>query len=563
MAPKAHGEDSEQRTRRSNDRQAQRRHAVSQLNGLAHEFGLEPIPQKAPCGTVEKLVRSLDRQDLGYTFALQLREAAELYASNGGHFGVQLGPILEPATTGALAQLQRHRVLQDGFILKSKAFMLTYNSRSFTPETWTAFLPWVKARAHELGARRWAACLEKSEHTRAGCDVYHTHAYLWWTDGKGIYRRNLDEFVFQAVRPRVDVCNCGAAKARSLKEAATHGLWYVAIVKEGTIYVEANFNMWRDYDPKPDWLRSLWGARKLSHSAYEEHSRKVRVGYADRKRNLAELLADERQHVLREHVSAAMRRLEASGVLRPMRSFPEVESFMESFRCQKLLRRPILAVVGGTNLGKSILAANVLKGIGELLNISSFLEVTVEGDAFLDLTDFDVCSHAGVLLDGVGDVAILKANREVLQGRPKLCKAGRSPTMRFSNVYSLHRRAVVATFDLSAANLHLFDSDHWLSNPKNIVCLRLIVPAWITPAALPSPQLDERPEQMRAWSASEVVSWARARDLEGLSAVLFASSVNGADLLEAPADVLVKEVRLTPFAAGKVLRARDAFLAGS
>ena len=104
-----------------------------QLNGLAHEFGLEPIPQKAPCGTVEKLVRSFDRQDLGYTFALQLREAAELYASNGGHFGVQLGPIIEPATTGALAQLQRHRVLQDGFILKSKAFMLTYNSRSFTP----------------------------------------------------------------------------------------------------------------------------------------------------------------------------------------------------------------------------------------------------------------------------------------------------------------------------------------------------------------------------------------------------------------------------------------------
>ena len=136
--------------------------------------------------------------------------------------------------------------------------------------------------------------------------------------------------------------------------------------------------------------------------------------------------------------------------------------------------------------------------------------------------------------------------------------------MRFSTVYSLHRRAVVATFDLSAANLHLFDSDHWLSNPKNVLCLRLTVPAWTlsSPLPPPSPQPDERPEQMRTWSASGVVSWALAQDLEGPSAVLFASSVNGADLLEMTAELLVKEVRLTPFAARKVLRARDAFLAG-
>ena len=136
MAPKAQEDDSKERARRSNNRQAQRRQAVSQLNVLAGEFGLEPIPVKAPCGTVEKLVRSLDRQDLDYTSALQLREAAELYVSNGGHFGVQLGPALEPVITGALAQLQRHRVLQDGFIVHSKAFMLTYNSWYFTPETW-------------------------------------------------------------------------------------------------------------------------------------------------------------------------------------------------------------------------------------------------------------------------------------------------------------------------------------------------------------------------------------------------------------------------------------------
>jgi len=554
-----------ERARRSNHRQTRRRHAVADLNRLAHEFGLEPVPVKAPCDVVENLVRALDKQDLDHDFALQIREAAELYVSNGGRFGVQLGPIPEPATSGALAQLQRHRVLQSGFTLKSKAFMLTYNNRAFSPGTWTEFLPWVVARANELGALRWAACLEKSEHARAGRDVYHTHAYLWWTDGKDIFRRNTDDFLFQGVRARVDVCNCGAAKARSLPQAATHGLWYVAIKKEGTLFAEANFHMWRDYDPKPEWLRSLWGARKLSHSAYEEHSRRLRVGYADRKRDLTELLADERQDALRDHVSTAMSNLQASGVFRPMRPFPQVESFVESFRSTKNLRRPILAIVGGTNLGKSILVANVLKGVGDLLGVPSFLEVTVEGDSFLDLTDFDVRFHAGVLLDGIGDASVLKANREVLQGRPKLCKAGRSPTMRFSTAYSLHHRAVVATFDLSAANLHLFDSDHWLSNSKNVVCLRLTVPAWTTSSLSPppSPQPDERQEQMRTWSASGVVSWALAQDLEGPSAVLFASSVNGADLLEMTAEVLVKEVRLAPFAASKVLRARDTFLAGA
>ena len=137
LAPTAKAKLKKERAHRSNSRQAQRRQAVSELNGLAHEFGVEPIPVKAPCNTVEKLVRALDRQDLDHEFALQLREAAELYVSNGGHFGVQLGPIPEPATSGALAQLQRHRVLQDTFILQSKAFMLTYNNRSFSPDTWT------------------------------------------------------------------------------------------------------------------------------------------------------------------------------------------------------------------------------------------------------------------------------------------------------------------------------------------------------------------------------------------------------------------------------------------
>ena len=67
---------------------------------------------------------------------------------------------------------------------------------------------------------------------------------------------------------------------------------------------------------------------------------------------------------------------------------------------------------------------------------------------------------------------------------------------------------------------------------------------------------------MGQWSVNSVVSFAHGRDLTGPATALFASGVNGSDLLEVTEDVLVKDVRLTPFAARKVLAARDAFLAG-
>ena len=85
-----------------------------------------------------------------------------------------------------------------------------------------------------------------------------------------------------------------------------------------------------------------------------------------------------------------------------------------------------------------------------------------------DFSDLDIRYHSGVLLDGVGDAMILKKNREALQGRPKLSKGAQSAYQ-----YTLCRRAVVATFDLSAENLGAFSSDHWLQNPLNVIQLWL------------------------------------------------------------------------------------------
>ena len=152
-----------------------------------------------------------------------------------------------------------------------------------------------------------------------------------------------------------------------------------------------------------------------------------------------------------------------------------------------------------------MLAADVLRRLGDIVGGTDFLELTVEQNPHLDLADFEWDRHAGVLLDGVGDALILKANREALQGRAKLCKGGQSATNVYSYTYTLVNRGIVATFDLSASNLSAFDTDHWLSNRKNVIRLVLnehaFVPAPSTPrgagsaaapAPRPSPELGAR-----------------------------------------------------------------------
>ena len=108
-----------------------------------------------------------------------------------------------------------------------------------------------------------------------------------------------------------------------------------------------------------------------------------------------------------------------------------------------------------------------------------YKEVTVENDANLDLSEFDVATDAGVLLDGIGDVALLQSHLEALHGRVKEGRRGRSATMVYSYPFTLCRRAVVATMDLSASNLDLLLSHHLLSHERNVIVLRLERSAWI------------------------------------------------------------------------------------
>ena len=111
------------------------------------------------------------------------------------------------------------------------------------------------------------------------------------------------------------------------------------------------------------------------------------------------------------------------------------------------------------------------------MGLKEFLEVTVQDNGSMELSAFDVNTHAGILLDGIGDVHMLADNRETLQGRAKADTGGKSVTVMYSYYFTLCRRGVVATLDDAARNLQLFNTNHWLSHTENVFVLRLAAPA--------------------------------------------------------------------------------------
>ena len=399
---------------------------------------------------------------------------------------------------------------------------------------------------------------------------FHGHGYLIWTDKSGLRLHNTDDLVFQAVRPRIDVCTAKSPKAHRL--SACRGLWYVSILKKGTYKVDTNYPPWQQYTPKAAWLDDLWGAHKLTHAQYLTLSKQFGKGHSSRRRDAMDALRDERGCAVQKLVEEEFSFLHQNGQVKCAREFAVVDEFVQLFAGQPRFRRPILAIVGGTNLGKSLLAAHVLSKVAEVLAFPTapmervatpFLEVTVEDSMQLDLSDFDVSTHAGVLLDGVGDALFLKRNREALQGRPKVCMGGKSGTMMYAYPYTLCRRAVVATFDLSAANLRLLHTDHWLSDRRNIFLLPLGGPAFVSgEAVLPVVPSQPPVEQMASWGVDQLAEFLALRDLCGPAEAFRASGVAGADLLAwSTAGEVQADLKITPFAARKVLAARDDFIA--
>jgi len=388
---------------------------------------------------------------------------------------------------------------------------------------------------------------------------YHLHAYFIWVDDEGLNLESLDTLYFQGVRPRVDVCTGAGSKAHAgaPRKAALHGMWYVTVHKLGTKNSATNYVPWRQYSPSMVWLTSLWDEKKLSNTQFLELSADFRTGHTSRKRDAESVQRQELEAAISDHVNAELSLLEAQDQLDSFKVFDKVEDYISSFAAP-LRRRPILLLVGGTNIGKSQLAADILQRIASKLHLPHFLEVTVESDEVLDFSEYDHRYHAGVLLDGIGDVVTLWRQREVLQARPKKCRGGRSATMVYSYPFTLARRAVVATADLTAKNLHLLQTNHWLKDARNVCCLRLQEPAWVQRVPSGRPGVLTGRDALLAMSVDEVAALFEGRDAAGLARVLQQNAVNGSDLLAFSCwEEICRELQVSPFAARKILRIRD------
>ena len=567
---------------RGNLRAYGRRAAVQELNALVMFMELD-LPSMNKRSVQERLLdrtlRLLNKTCTSEPERSKFARAVHKWVSNGGQLPEGLRQIdgssgvhnvlVDAGSTDAAAQscaespLPQHTVLEASFVLQSKAFMLTHNSRSFTADTWGEYREWAQQLFADLKAKAWAACLEESCGTTASASVilkvFHGHVYLFWdAAAAGVHMENLDRLAFQGVKPRVDKCMAGTNN-RSPRKSALHGLWYVSVMKKGTFASDSNLAPWRDYKPLVPWLVGLWADHKLTDDQFAAFSLEFRVGHSSRRRDVSDVSRDTKHAVVAKHVAKELAELEDSGNKMDFKSFDLVNRFVALFQ-QAAWRRPMLIIVGGSNLGKSMLAAHVLAKVGEVVKAPSFLEVTVEADDVLDLSAFDLIKHSGVLFDGVGDVLTLKKQRESLQGRPKICHGGKSATMMYAYPFTLSRRAVVVTMDLSAKHLPMLKTDHWLSNDKNCMVLYLDGPSWVT-TSFATVALPVSPEDaMRSWSVADLCRFLEERDLCGPANHLANQGVNGSDFYELTADELIDQVRVTPFVAKKLVSARDSFL---
>ena len=448
----------------SNARKAQRKAAVHELNVMAAEVGLRSASVKRlRAAEVEQLARALQRRMRRAVEAARLRRTLAAWVANGGTLSV---PVLdaEDPETQPRSPLDGHRVLGRGFRLESKAFMLTYNSGHFTPGAWPDFETFTADLAGRLGARAWSACLEKSE----AAGRYHLHSYFFWTDGLGVKFRNLDTFVFHEVTPRADVCRAGA-QDRLNRPGALRGLYYVSIMKRGTISASTNFHAWSDYFPKAQWLTGWWNQHKLTHEQYLEHSVQFRTGHRARKAEVDSVVEEERR-LLRKR-----RRDEALGLLKARRrgfkTRPlQVRRWLASFNVPDW-RYSMLVLVGPSKMGKSELAKDMRGPEKTLL-------VDCQNAQHPDLAEFDPEHHEAVVLDEISGADFVIRNKKLLQGHVDGARLGQSPTQRFSYEVMLWRVPIVLTcnhWDPAADGLRPSDQE-WLQ--ENCVVQTVNEPVW-------------------------------------------------------------------------------------
>ena len=175
MAPKKRSRKEQRQARaasllEANTRLEARRAAIRKLNSLVEEAlpGVDKLDYKSfDNGAFERILRLLNRRCQTEPQRSQFREAVQEWVDNKGQLpgGLRLVTVAENNVSledinGDLAEeddvaslAPGHRVLKACFSLKSKAFMLTHNSRLFTKALWPEYAKWAEEVASKQAIR--------------------------------------------------------------------------------------------------------------------------------------------------------------------------------------------------------------------------------------------------------------------------------------------------------------------------------------------------------------------------------------------------------------------------
>ena len=120
--------------RRKVEHRRERRAALQDLNTLADELGAAAVQvhvKTVAAAEVERTIYVVQARCRTAELLARLRAIVDKWVANGGKLQAELAPAVDLETPSALA---KHKVLLPEFELKSKAFTLTYNSRSVQKE---------------------------------------------------------------------------------------------------------------------------------------------------------------------------------------------------------------------------------------------------------------------------------------------------------------------------------------------------------------------------------------------------------------------------------------------
>ena len=167
-------------------RRDRRQEAVASFNKLAERINLDTVSASAKGEDVkalfDNLLQSLPDDDLD-----ALKAAREKWSANGG---VELAEVVRQAAAqeDEDGTVPSHKIVQQSFYaaakssfrLRSRAFMLTFNSTLFVPSSalWNEFVVWVKDHCQKYKAKYWSATMEESLNSNDIGRV-HLHCYFF------------------------------------------------------------------------------------------------------------------------------------------------------------------------------------------------------------------------------------------------------------------------------------------------------------------------------------------------------------------------------------------------